>query len=102
YLDRETARIDALIEEQQRLIDLLHERRFGLRVSVALRGAMKHELVPSGLPWASLLPEGWSVVPLVSVARLESGHTPSRSREDWWTDCHIPWVSLHDVGYMRG
>lgn len=27
YLDRETARIDTLIEEQQRLIDLLHERR---------------------------------------------------------------------------
>jgi type I restriction enzyme, S subunit len=27
YLDRETARIDTLIEEQQRLIGLLHERR---------------------------------------------------------------------------
>ena len=27
YLDRETAQIDTLIEEQQRLIDLLHERR---------------------------------------------------------------------------
>ncbi|WP_158943290.1 restriction endonuclease subunit S [Streptomyces sp. NRRL S-378] len=27
YLDRETARIDTLIEEQQRLIDMLHERR---------------------------------------------------------------------------
>lgn len=27
YLDRETARIDTLIEEQQRLIEILHERR---------------------------------------------------------------------------
>ncbi|MFB7508593.1 restriction endonuclease subunit S [Streptomyces broussonetiae] len=30
YLDRETARIDTLIEEQQRLIELLHERRQSL------------------------------------------------------------------------
>lgn len=27
YLDRETARIDALIEEQERLVEMLHERR---------------------------------------------------------------------------
>jgi type I restriction enzyme, S subunit len=30
YLDRETTRIDTLIEEQHRLIDLLHERRHSL------------------------------------------------------------------------
>ncbi|MGW4019598.1 restriction endonuclease subunit S [Rhodococcus ruber] len=30
YLDRETARIDALIEEQQRLIEMLRERRQGV------------------------------------------------------------------------
>ena len=28
YLDRETARIDTLIEEQQRLIEMLRERRW--------------------------------------------------------------------------
>lgn len=30
YLDRETARIDTLIEEQQRLVEMLHERRQAL------------------------------------------------------------------------
>lgn len=30
YLDRETARIDTLIEEQQRLIEMLRERRQGV------------------------------------------------------------------------
>jgi type I restriction enzyme, S subunit len=38
YLDRETARIDTLIEEQQRLIEMLRERRFALRTHVALHG----------------------------------------------------------------
>jgi type I restriction enzyme S subunit len=102
YLDRETARIDTLIEEQQRLIEMLCERRFAVRVNVALQGTAPGAQVESTLPWAQRLPVGWRVVPLTSVARLESGHTPSRSREDWWQDCYIPWVSLHDVGTMRG
>lgn len=102
YLDRETARIDTLIEEQQCLIEMLRERRFALRTHVALHGTASAEEIESPLPWALMLPAHWRVVPLTSVADLESGHTPSRSREDWWTDCHIPWVSLHDVGTMLG
>jgi type I restriction enzyme S subunit len=102
YLDRETARIDMLLAEQQHLIELLRERRFALRTHVALHGTTSAEEIESPLPWARLLPVHWRIVPLTSVADLESGHTPSRSREDWWTDCYIPWVSLHDVGTMRG
>ncbi|GAA3459523.1 restriction endonuclease subunit S [Saccharothrix longispora] len=102
FLARETARIDTLIDEQQLLIEMLHERRRALRVHVALHGTAPAEEIKSPLRWASQLPASWRVVPLTSVAQLESGHTPSRSREDWWTDCYIPWVSLHDVGTMRG
>ena len=102
YLLRETVRIDTLIEEQQRLIAMLRERRHALRVTVALHGTMPVSEVQTSLPWARKVPAHWRVVPLTSVAQLESGHTPSRSRPDWWTDCSIPWVSLHDVGMMRG
>lgn len=102
YLDRETARVDTLIEEQRRLMDLLRERRHALRVNVALHGTVPVPEVKGSLLWASEVPAHWRVVPLTSVARLESGHTPSRSRPDWWTDCYMPWVSLHDVGTMRG
>lgn len=102
YLDRETSRIDTLIEEQQRLVEMLWERRFAIRVNASLHGMVPTEEVESSLPWVKTLPQAWRVVPLTSVAALESGHTPSRSREDWWRDCYIPWVSLHDVGMMRG
>jgi type I restriction enzyme S subunit len=101
YLDRETARIDTLIEEQRRLIELLCERRHALRVDLAVHGVIPVAELPTSLPWARAVPAHWRVVPLTSVAQLESGHTPSRSRPDWWTDCYIPWVSLHDVGSMR-
>ena len=41
-------------------------------------------------------PSGWSWVPLVRIARLESGHTPSRSRADWWGG-DVPWMGLVDA-----
>ncbi|TCZ54583.1 restriction endonuclease subunit S [Roseicella aquatilis] len=46
-------------------------------------------------------PEGWRLVPLTRVARLESGHTPSRDRPDWW-DGDIPWISLQDTERLQG
>jgi type I restriction enzyme S subunit len=35
------------------------------------------------------------------VATLGSGHTPSRSRPDWWEDCYIPWFTLADIWQVR-
>jgi type I restriction enzyme S subunit len=42
------------------------------------------------------LPEGWTWAPLVQVARMESGHTPSREHPEWW-DGDIPWISIPDA-----
>ena len=41
------------------------------------------------------VPRHWELVRLTDVARLESGHTPSRRCPEYW-DGGIPWVSLHD------
>ncbi|RSD13129.1 restriction endonuclease subunit S [Amycolatopsis eburnea] len=61
YLDRETARIDTLIEEQQRLIGLLRERRNAV-VDRALSHGLEAELVQTGDPWLPVLPVGWLAV----------------------------------------
>lgn len=47
------------------------------------------------------LPDEWSWAPLVDVARLESGHTPSRRRPDWW-DGDVPWVGIKDARAHHG
>lgn len=101
YLDRETAQIDTLIEEQHRLVSLVRERRQVARADLALGGDSRNRDAASGLSWAGNLPVHWLVVPLTSVATLESGHTPSRTRPELWEDCNIPWVSLHDVGQLK-
>lgn len=46
-------------------------------------------------PMPEVVPAGWEFVRVTDVARLESGHTPSRKRPEYW-DGSIPWVSLHD------
>lgn len=48
------------------------------------------------VPNQSSVPEGWRHVRLTEVARLESGHTPSKRQPDYWGGT-IPWVSLHDT-----
>jgi type I restriction enzyme, S subunit len=47
------------------------------------------------------VPEGWTRVRLTDVARLESGHTPSRKHPEWWGG-DIPWVSLPDAREHHG
>lgn len=41
-------------------------------------------------------PEGWQWSKLTDIARLESGHTPSRRHPAWWGGS-IPWISIRDA-----
>jgi type I restriction enzyme, S subunit len=102
FLDAETDKIDALVEAQRRLIDLLKEKRQAVishAVTKGLDPAAPTE--DSGVEWLGEVPAHWLVVPIRKVAKLESGHTPSRSRPEWWQDCTIPWFSLADVWQIR-
>lgn len=46
-------------------------------------------------------PKGWSWRRLTDVARLESGHTPSRRRPEWWGG-EVPWIALPDIRALDG
>lgn len=48
------------------------------------------------LPGVNDLPRSWEIATLTEVARLESGHTPSKRRGDYWNG-GIPWISLADI-----
>lgn len=47
-------------------------------------------------------PPGWRWSLLREVARLESGHTPSRRQPEYWEGGQIPWLSLKDIGGLAG
>lgn len=42
------------------------------------------------------IPADWDLVMLTKVAKLESGHTPSRDKPDYWNG-ETPWLSLADT-----
>lgn len=46
-------------------------------------------------------PQGWSWVELQQVARLESGHTPSRRYASYWNG-GIPWIGIKDARNHHG
>jgi type I restriction enzyme, S subunit len=41
-------------------------------------------------------PDGWEWHCLTDIARLESGHTPSRKHPEYW-DGYIPWIGIRDA-----
>jgi type I restriction enzyme, S subunit len=46
-------------------------------------------------------PNGYAWRPLSDMARLESGHTPSRSHPEYW-DGDIPWIGIPDASDHHG
>jgi len=65
FLDRETAKIDALVAEQQRLIELLKEKRQAVISHAVTKGLNPHApMKPSGIEWLGDVPEHWKVTPL--------------------------------------
>ncbi|WP_081863791.1 restriction endonuclease subunit S [Mycetocola saprophilus] len=78
YLDRETARIDALIAKQEQLIEKLTERRHAVIDSVLTVGLSADvDFKDSGVKWLGRIPEGWRTKPLWSMyKRLKDTEHP--------------------------
>jgi len=65
FLDHETAKIDALVAEQRRLMDLLKEKRKAVISHAVTKGLNPDApMKPSGIEWLGDVPEHWEVVPL--------------------------------------
>lgn len=102
FLDQETAKIDALVAKKERLIELLQEKRTALISHAVTRGLNPNApLRDSGIPWIGRIPQHWEVKRMKWSAKLESGHTPDKKIEAYWTNSDIPWVSLADTGKLR-
>lgn len=74
FLDRETARIDVLIEKQTTMISLLKERRISAIVRATTVGLGDQNLADSGIYWATRSPLTWSSSPLKRLLQsVQSG-----------------------------
>ena len=81
FLDQETSKIDALISEQQRLIELLKEKRQAV-ISHAITKGLNPDvrMKPSGVEWLGEVPEHWEVLSLAQLSiKITNGYVgPTR------------------------
>ena len=74
FLDRETARVDALIARKTRFIELLAEKRQALITHVVTRGLNpKAPSRDSRIDWLGKIPEHWLVAPFRTAVWFQEG-----------------------------
>jgi len=74
FLDHETTKIDVLIAEQQRLIELLQEKRQAVISHAVTKGLNQGApMKDSGVEWLGEVPEHWEIVRLGHRGRLQNG-----------------------------
>ena len=78
YLDRETAKIDALITEKERLLSLLAEKRRALITQAVTRGLNPDvPMRDSGVEWLGEIPGHWNVKRLkFLISGIDTGFSP--------------------------
>jgi len=79
FLDRETSKIDTLIEKKQRLIELLEEKRSALISHAVTKGLDPDvKLKNSGVEWIGEIPDHWITNKLKYISNVISkGTTPT-------------------------
>lgn len=82
FLDRETARIDALLAKKQRLIELLQEQRTALITCAVTKGLDPNApMKDSGVEWLGEIPEHWEIKPFTKYVTERAdyrGKTPTK------------------------
>jgi type I restriction enzyme S subunit len=74
FLDHETSKIDALISEQEKLIELLKEKRSAVISHAVTKGLNPDvKMKDSGVEWLGMVPEHWEVLKLGNVASTKGG-----------------------------
>jgi type I restriction enzyme S subunit len=103
FLDKETARIDQLIEKKQRLVELLGERVQGLLSEVVTGAFAKgHSRQTTGNAFLPQLPAHWQIATLKRLARVRGGFTLGRKLGQGVETVATPYLRVANVqaGYV--
>lgn len=99
FLDHETAKIDALIDEQERLVELLSEKRTSVisaMVTKGLNAAAARKA--SNIEWIGDVPAHWEVKQIRHVAEVLRGKFTHRPRNDpAFYDGDFPFIQTGDI-----
>ena len=87
FLDRETGKIDGLVAEQRRLMELLKEKRQAVISHAVTKGLNPHApMKPSGIEWLGDVPQAWG---------------RSRLGFESWVRARLGWKGLKAEEYVK-
>ena len=94
FLNSETAKIDELVVEQRRLMELLKEKRQAVISHAVTKGLNPHvPLKPSGIEWLRDVPEHWVVCSI--------RHVLSSIQQGWSPECHSRPADNDEWGVLK-
>lgn len=96
FLDRETARIDTLITKQQRMIELLKEKRQAVISHAVTKGLDPTvKMKESGVEWLGEVPEHWETVAIKHIVSIPVTDGPHETPE--FLDEGVPFISAEAI-----
>jgi type I restriction enzyme S subunit len=99
FLDHETAKIDVLVTEQEKLIKLLKEKRQTVISHAVTKGLdPKVKMKDSGVKWLGEVPAHWSMIKVSrGFSNIGSGTTPPSDETEWYEGGTIPWITTGEL-----
>lgn len=105
FLDSETAKIDALVEEQKRLIELLKEKRQAVILQAVTKGLDPNvPMKDSGVEWLGKVPAHWDVKAIKWLSPVLRGASPRPIDDPKYfdDDGEYAWVRIADASASDG
>ena len=97
FLDTKTIAIDTLINDKQKLIELLKEKRQAIISEAVTKGLDKNiKMKDSGIEWIGVIPENWEIKRIKFIAKKTLMYGANESAED--DDPNFPrYIRITDI-----
>ena len=103
YIDSVTSKIDEAISQQQKMIDLLNERKQIIIQNAVTKGLDPNaKMKDSGVEWIGEIPEDWEVRPIKTLLKLKKKLVGSNSNKFNLLSLSIDGIKIRDINNPMG
>lgn len=99
YLDRKCSQIDAIIAQQQEVIEKLKAYKLSVITETVTKGLNPNvPMKDSGVEWIGKIPEHWETASISRVATVVRGASPRPAGDPrYFNGQDVPWITVAEV-----
>lgn len=99
YLDEKCAKIDAIIEKQQSVIDKLKAYKLSIITEAVTKGLNPDvEMKDCGVEWIGEIPSNWKTTSISRLATVVRGASPRPAGDPlYFNGSDVPWITVAEV-----